>query len=74
MAESELIPLKEAQKRLGISKTTLWKHVKAGRFTVYENPRDAREKLVDWQEVEEAFRPRPIRTTGEAGPEGKAAA
>ena len=46
--------------------------VREGRFTVYENPLDRRQKLVDADEVAEATRPRPIRR--KAGEEGKAAA
>jgi hypothetical protein len=66
----ELVTLREARERLGISKTTMSKHVRLGRFTVYSNPKDTREKLVDWREVEAAFAPQPIRLERE----GKAAA
>lgn len=64
MAERELITLKEARERLGISRVTMTKLVKEGRFTVYENPLDAREKLVDAAEIADFARPRPM-------PEGK---
>ena len=64
MDERELITLREARERLGISRVTMTKLVKAGRFTIYENPLDAREKLVDATEIAEFARPKPM-------PEGK---
>ncbi len=72
MQERKLIPMQEAARRLRISRMTMSRLAKQNRFTVYENPLDRREKLVDAAEVEEAVRPRPIRP--EQGPEGKAAA
>lgn len=62
----ELVPLKVAQEHIGVSKTTMGKLAKEGRFTVYEDPRDRRRKLVDLEEVERAMQPRPIH-----GPEGE---
>lgn len=56
----ELIPLREARQRLGISKTTMTRLVKEGQFTLYENPLDRRERLVDWEEVQRVMRPRPL--------------
>lgn len=70
MTERELITLREARERLGISRVTMTKLVKAGRFTVYANPVDAREKLVEVAEVEAFSRPQPIHQ----GPQGKALA
>ena len=74
MDRGELIPLKEAARRLGVSKVTMGRLVREGRFAVYENPRDRRQKLVDAVEVEEATRPRPMqrgageeRKSGDAG-------
>lgn len=67
MDEQELISLREARERLGISRVTMTKLVKDGRFTVYANPVDAREKLVDAAEIAEFARPKPVA-------EGKAAA
>ena len=69
MAERELIPMREAAARLGISRMTMSRLVKQGRFTVYENPLDRREKLVEFAEVREAVKPQPLRSA-----EGKAAA
>ena len=57
---SELIPLREARQRLGISKTLMSRLVRERRFTVYENPLDRRERLVDWEEVQRVMRPRPL--------------
>jgi hypothetical protein len=62
----ELIPLKEAQERAGVSKNTLKKILKQHGITLYENPRDARQKLVDYSDVEAALRPRPLRSEQES--------
>ena len=56
-----LIPLRAARERLGISKATMARLVKEGRFTVYENPLDRRQKLVDVDELEQTVRPQPRR-------------
>ena len=56
--DKDLIPLAEARRRLGVSKPTMARLAKEGRFPVYENPLDRRQKLVDWAEVEAATRPR----------------
>ncbi len=64
MAGQDLIPLVEAAERLGVSRMTLSRLAKDGRFTIYENPRDRRQKLVDEEEVREALQPKPM-------PEGK---
>lgn len=56
----ELIPLREARQRLGISKTTMTRLVRERSFTLYENPLDRRERLVDWEEVQRVMRPRPL--------------
>ena len=69
---SELIPLNEAARRLGLSKMTMARLVKEGRFLVYENPLDRRQKLVDIAEIEAAVRPRPLRSPLE--PDAKKAA
>ena len=61
MAEPKLIPLNEARRRLGVSKVTMARLVKEGRFTVYENLLDRRQKLVDEAEVEAVARPRPVK-------------
>ncbi len=66
--EQEMIPLRVARERLGVSKVKMAALVRANLFPVYANPLDKREKLVNWPEVEEAVkRPRRIQ-------EGKAAA
>ena len=56
----ELVTLREARERLGLSKTTMTKLVRERDFTLYENPKDKRSRLVDWVEVEAAMQPRPI--------------
>ena len=58
MGEPELIPLKEAARRLGVSKVTMARLVREGRFAIYANPLDRRQKLVDAAEVKAATRPR----------------
>jgi predicted DNA-binding protein (UPF0251 family) len=60
MGEPELIPLNEAGRRLGISKMAIARFVREGRFRLYQNPLDRRQKLVDAREVQEAARPRPF--------------
>jgi len=68
----ELIRMKDAQERLGMAKNTFRKFVQKRGITIFENPRDAREKLVDWSEIEESLKPRPIRR--DQGGAGKASA
>jgi excisionase family DNA binding protein len=53
----ELVTLGEAQRRLGVSHTTMARLVKEGRFTLYRNPLDGRQKLVDAQELDEFLQP-----------------
>lgn len=67
MAQRELITLTEARRRLGISRVTMTRLVQEGRFTVYTNPVDRREKLVDAAEVRDYATPKIL-------PEGKEAA
>jgi DNA-binding MarR family transcriptional regulator len=70
--KTEFISLSEAARRLNISRVTMSKRVKAGQFTVYANPVDQREKLLDATEIEEAAHPKIIQFRRE--PEGKATA
>ncbi len=63
MGEQRLIPLKLAREQLGISKVTMARLVKERRFTVYENPLDRRQKLVDPDELRRAVQPQ--ATSGE---------
>ncbi len=60
MADAKLIPMSEAAARLGVSRITLSRLARDGRFTLYENPRDRRQRLVDEEEVREALRPKPM--------------
>src|SRR5690606_29507487 len=60
MEDRDLIPLKEAQEILGVSHTTMARLVREGRFTIYQNPLDRRQKLVHISEVRAAARPIPI--------------
>ncbi len=48
-----LITLSEARKRIGVSRETMRVWVKEGRFTIYSNPRDGRQKLVEYRDLEE---------------------
>jgi len=59
MVERELIPLMEAAKRLGVSRMTMNRLLKEGRFTIYSNPLDRRQRLLDAQELQEKVRPEP---------------
>lgn len=53
----DLVTLGDAQRRLGVSHTTMARLVKEGRFTLYRNPLDGRQKLVDAQELDEFLQP-----------------
>ncbi len=66
MAEPELIPLKEAALRLGVSKMTMARLVREGKFRIYENPLDKREKLVEAQQVQQSTRPRLLTSEEQA--------
>ena len=72
----KLITAAEAQARLGITKVKMARLLKEGRFTIYTNPLDRRQKLIDEAELEEAVRPKPtVPRRGQTGTaEGKAAA
>ena len=59
MEQRRLIPLRAARERLGVSKATMARLVKEGCFTIYDNPLDRRQKLVDTSELEQTIRPRP---------------
>ena len=59
MAERELIPLMEAAKRLGVSRMTMNRLVREGRFTIYSNPLDRRQRLLDAKELRENVQPEP---------------
>lgn len=65
----ERIQLNEAAERLKISKNTLRRRVREWGVTVYLNPRDRRERLVDWSELQRRFAEQPT-----VDQEGKAAA
>lgn len=60
MGNQRLIPLKDARARLGVSKVKMARLVKEGRFVVYENPLDRRQKLVDLDEITSAVLPRAV--------------
>lgn len=59
MAGEQLIPVKEAQERLGVSKMTMTRLLREGRFTVTVNPLDRREKLLPVSEVDALAKFRP---------------
>ena len=54
------ITLVEARQRLGVSRVTMTRLVKEGRLSLYENPLDRRQKLVDEDELATAREPRRI--------------
>ncbi len=64
--EPELITVSEARERLGVSRVTMARLLREGRFTIYVNPLDRREKLIDVAELEQARRPRPATTDEQA--------
>jgi hypothetical protein len=51
--------LGKARERLGVSKVTMARLVREGRFKIYQNPLDRRQKLVDEAELERAIQPHP---------------
>jgi excisionase family DNA binding protein len=55
----KMITVKEARERLNISRVTMARLVKEGRFTIYDNPLDRREKLIPEAELAEVKRPQP---------------
>ncbi|HEY8600271.1 MAG TPA: helix-turn-helix domain-containing protein [Thermomicrobiales bacterium] len=55
----KMITVKEARERLNISRVTMARLVKEGRFTIYDNPLDKREKLIPENELAEVKRPQP---------------
>ncbi len=54
----ELITLTEAAERAGLSLMTFRKRVRESELTIYINPRDKRERLVDSEEVDAMMKPR----------------
>jgi DNA-binding Lrp family transcriptional regulator len=66
---SERIRFSEAAERLEVSENTLRKRIREWGITVYMNPRDKRERLLDWNELQQCFQEHPIEDR-----EGKAAA
>lgn len=52
--------LTEARERIGVCKETMRTWVKEGRFTIYSNPRDGRQKLVDEAEVGRYLQPKKL--------------
>jgi predicted DNA-binding transcriptional regulator AlpA len=51
---AEMISFGEAQKRLGISRITLWRRVKDLGLTVYVDPFNRRQRLLSWAEIQAA--------------------
>lgn len=68
----ELVTLKEARERVGLSKNTLRGVIDRHKIPYYENPRDRRQTLVDIEQVESALRPVPMKR--DSSETGKAAA
>ena len=60
MDQLKLVSMTEAAEYVGVSRVTMSKLVNAGRFTVYEDPRDSRKKLLDLDEVVREMTPRAI--------------
>jgi excisionase family DNA binding protein len=53
------LPMARTQARLGVSKPTLQRMVRAGRLVVYEDPRNRRVRLARAEDVEALMQPRP---------------
>ena len=58
------LTLGQAQGRLGISKATINRMVRAGKLAAYDDPRNARVKLVRVADVESLEQPRPRAVAG----------
>lgn len=61
MEDRELIRISDAVERFGVSENTLRRRIQRAGITLYSNPFDQREKLVDVEELEKVFQPQPIR-------------
>jgi excisionase family DNA binding protein len=59
-----MITVREARERLGISRVTMARLVKEGRFSIYENPLDKREKLISESDLDKVRRPRLLVVEG----------
>ncbi len=53
------LTMAQARARLGVSKMTMAKMVRAANVQTYEDPRDARIKLLKLEDVERLAQPRP---------------
>jgi predicted site-specific integrase-resolvase len=62
----KLITVREARERLGISRVTMARLLREGRFSVYKNQLDMREKLIDEAELEEVRKPQLESQMGKA--------
>ena len=58
MTTLELVPLEKAAERLRISRATMSQRVKEWGLSVYRNPANKRQRLLDWSEVQRASEPR----------------
>ncbi len=56
--ERKLITVGEAREIMGVSKPTMARLLKEGRFSIYDNPRDRRSRLLDAGEVARGPQPR----------------
>ena len=63
---ADMISMTTAQARLGVSKNHLRRLVQRHGITLYENPIDAREKLLDFDELKRALEQRRPIVVGDA--------
>jgi excisionase family DNA binding protein len=54
------LTLRQAQERLGVSKTKAWQLARDGLLPIHTDPRDGRVKLVRAEDVERFAQPRPV--------------
>ena len=69
-APEGFLTIAQARQRLGVARATMAKMLRASGVDVFEDPRDARVKLLRVEDVDRMAHPRPIQGTDQ----GKAAA
>lgn len=56
-SERNLMPIGQVEAEVGVSRTKLWRMLRAREISAFTNPRDRRQKLLDLDEVKMALEP-----------------